>query len=287
MIASRPILLCVFTAAVAAAIPPLRGAQTGESRAPLSLEEVVKLSQSGFSEELIITKIKKNGKPFDLSTEELFELKKAGVSDNVIKYLLDPAQPYSPPAPPSPVAPPPKPSVPRKEYPRDSLVSKVPAEPGLYRFAGNAPAKIDLRMLMGTKAGAGLGKVLLKKGKIVAYLVGPVSKTRIAEATPTFYCRLPEGKGIEELVLIAFERKGDRREIEMGPGPKEELKAEAMRQFDSLEVGPGVFKITTTKLVDGEYLFFLVGSAEPPKGNYGKGYDFGIDLPKAVDESRR
>jgi hypothetical protein len=279
MIASRPILLCLFTAAMAAAIPALPGAQTGESRAPLSLEEVVKLCQSGFSEEVIITEIKKNGKPFDLSTEELIELKKAGVSDNVIKYLLDPAQPYSPPAPsPRRVAPPPKPSAPGKEYPRDSFASRVPAEPGLYRFAGNAPAKIDLRMLMGTKEGAGLGKVFLKKGKIVAYLVGPASKTRIAEAAPTFYYRLPEGKGIEELVLIAFDRKGDRREIEMGPGPKEQLKADAMRQFDSLEVDPGVFKITTSKLVNGEYLFFLVGSAEPPKGNYGKGYDFGIDV---------
>jgi len=39
-------------------------------------------------------------------------------------------------------------------------------------------------------------------------------------------------------------------------------------------------RVSTGKLGKGEYLFFLVGSAEPPKGNYGKGYDFGIDDPR-------
>jgi hypothetical protein len=44
-------------------------------------------------------------------------------------------------------------------------------------------------------------------------------------------------------------------------------------------VGLRLFKISPSKLGKGEYLFFLVGSAEPPKGNFGKGYDFGIDEP--------
>src|ERR1700704_199195 len=80
---------------------PLEAAQPAKSAA-LTVEEVVKLSQSGFAEELIITKIKKNGKAFDLSAEELLDIKKAGVSDNVIRFLLDPSQPYTPPAPPPP-----------------------------------------------------------------------------------------------------------------------------------------------------------------------------------------
>ncbi len=63
------------------------------------------------------------------------------------------------------------------------------------------------------------------------------------------------------------------------PGPKPELKAEARRPFDALEVGPSLFELTTAKLTKGEYLFFQLGSAEPPKGSYGKGFDFGIDEP--------
>ena len=219
-----------------------------------------------------------------MSAEELLDLKKAGVSDNVVKYLLDPTQPYAPPA--APAAPaaaaaPPKPSGPVKQYPPDPLASKVPWEPGLYHFPKDTPEAIDIKLLLGEVNRAGVGKVLKMKGKVIAYLVGPASRTRIKEPTPLFYMRLPEGKGIEEVVLVAFEKKKGRREIEMGPaGPKQEMKGEAMRQFDPAEVGPRLFKLNVGKLASkGEYIFFLLGSADPPKGSQGKGYDFGIGEP--------
>jgi hypothetical protein len=170
------------------------------------------------------------------------------------------------------------PSVPAKHYPADDRASSIPPELGLYRVSSDAIVRLDTKILLGTKEGAGLGKVLMKKGKISAYLVGPTAKNRIKEISPVFYMRLSEGKAIEDVILVAFDRKNDRREIEMGPpGPKPELKAEAMRQFDALEVGPSLYKLTPTKLTKGEYFFFQLGSAEPPKGSYGKGFDFGVD----------
>ena len=283
----RFLLLTAVFATVPVFMARAQSPKTGES---LTVEEVVNLSKAGFSEEVIITKIRKNGKAFDLNAAELVELKRIGITDAIIKFLLDPSQPYTPPPPPSPPVskssdasgglPPPAPP-PAKHYPPDDFASKVPSEPGLYRFPAEAPVRVDIKILLGTKEDAGLGKVLMKKGKIIAYLVGPASKTRIKEPAPVFYMRLPEGKAIEEVVLVAFDRRADRREIEMGPpGPKQELKAQAMRQFDSLEVGPGLFKLTTAKLAKGEYLFFQLGSAEPPKGSYGKGFDFAIDEPR-------
>jgi hypothetical protein len=282
------VYLLMLTAALAGMRPGLHGAQSANTAIPLTVEEVVRLSKAGFSEELIITKIKKNGKAFDLSTDELVELKRSGVSENVVKFLLDPAQPYAP----APVVPsgagtsearagaPPIPSAPAKQYPEDPYASKVPQEPGLYRFPAGSPQGVDLKLLLGTTEGAGLGKVIMKKGKVVAYLPGPASKTRITEPVPRFYLRLPDGRGIEEVLLLTLERKADRREIEMGPaGPKPELKAETIRRFDPVEIGARLFKITPDKLAAGEYLFFLMGSAEPPKGSYGKGYDFGVDAP--------
>jgi len=245
----------------------LGDAQSQKSGGPLTVEEVVKLCQTGVSEELIVAKIKKNGKAFDLSAEELVDLRKAGVSDNVIKLLLDPSQPYIPPAPPAATS-----SGPIRQYPRDVYASRVPGEPGLYVFPKEAPLEVDLKMLLGAKEGS------KKKSKIIAYLIGPASKTRIKGVAPTFYIRLPEGKGVEEVVLVAFDCKNDRREIGMGPsGAELQLRPEAVRQFDSLEVGPRLFKITAGRLPKGEYLFFLAGSAEPTKGSYGKGYDFGIE----------
>jgi hypothetical protein len=239
----------------------------------------VRMSQGGVSEDLIITEIKKNGKPFDLDTDEILALKKSGVSDTVIKFLLDPSQPYFPPAPPKPPdlppAAPPK-AVAAKKYPEDAYAARVPADPGLYSFPQGALLKIDIKILLGENEGAGLGKVLMKKGKVIAYLVGPASKARVAEGAPVFYIHLPEGKSIEELLLVALDRKNGRRELDEGPpGPKPELKPEALRQFDSLEVGPGLYRLTPTMAMKGEYMFYLNGSAEPAKGNYGKGYDFG------------
>jgi hypothetical protein len=288
MTACSPLLRFLCLAAVLAAVP-ITLAQSPKAGDSLTVEEVVKLSKAGFSEDVIITKIRKNGKAFDLNSAELVELKNLGIGDSIIKFLLDPSQPYTPQPPSPPPLPsrtdasgalPPPASPPAKHYPADDYASRIPPEPGLYRFPGEAPVKVDIKILLGTKEGAGLGKVLMKKGKVIGYLVGPAAKTRIKEPAPVFYMRLPEGKAIEEVVLVAFDRKTDRREIEMGPpGPKQELKADAMRQFDSLEVGPSLFRLTAAKLVRGEYLFFQLGSAEPPKGSYGKGFDFAIDEP--------
>jgi hypothetical protein len=284
-----PLLPFLYLTVVLSAVPGAV-AQSPKSSESLTVEEVVQLSKAGFSEDVIITKIRKNGKAFDLNSAELVELKKLGIGDSIIKFLLDPSQPYAPPPPaplPSPTrsdapsALPTPPPPPAKHYPADNYASKVPPEPSLYRFQGSVPVKVDIKILLGTKEGAGLGKVLMKKGKVIGYLVGQAAKTRITEPAPVFYMRLPDGKAIEEVVLVAFDRKADRREIEMGPpGPKQELKAEAMRQFDSLEVGPGLFRLTAAKLGRGEYLFFQLGSGEPPKGSYGKGFDFAIDDPR-------
>jgi hypothetical protein len=287
MIALRSLLrlflmLAMLTACVASA-----SAQPSKSAAPFTLEDVVKLHQNGVSEETIITKIKKNGKAFDLSADEVIELKKLGIQDKVIDYLLDPSLPYTPPAPAPVKAPdaptaPQQPSPPPKQYPKDENVAKIPPDPGLYQVDGDGSvSKSDIKLLLAAAEGPGLGKVLMKKGKVLGYLVGSAAKTRIKGLAPVFYLRLADGKGIEEVVLISLDRKNGRREIEMGPpGPKQEFKAGAARPFDPLEVGPRIFRLTVMKLAPGEYVFFLLGSADPPKGSAGKGYDFGVDPPK-------
>jgi hypothetical protein len=262
-----------------------------ESGRGLSVEEIIKLYQSGFADDLIITKIRKNGKPFDLSTEELLELKKVGISEQVVKYLLDPSLPYAgppPPALPSPAAPEPdKTSGPGKIYPPDALASTIPLDPGLYLIRDGSPTKIDLKLLLGANEGAGLGKVLMKKGKSTAFLPGPAAKTRIVWPNPIFYVRLPEGKASEDLLLVALEKKNDRREVETGaPGPKPEFKAEVIRPIDPFEVGPHLYRIAPADLKPGEYTLVLVGTAEPQKGTQGKAYDFAIEPPRPEKPGR-
>ncbi len=251
--------------------------QTANAERNLTVEEVVKLTRERLSEDIIVTKIKKNGKPFDLSSDELLDLKKEGVSDIVIKYLLDPSLPYTPAAPPAaPNAASGKPSDTGKTYPPDPNASRIPpGEPGLYFFAGNAPTKVDLKFLLGTAQ----AKSLMKKGKTVAFLVGPKAGAHISSPTPVFYIRLPEGKEIEEIVLVSLLEKNGRRELDLGP--KQELKAGDIRPRDLVEVGPHLFRVKPAKLDPGEYIFFFIGSAEPPKGVFGKGYDFNVEAAPA------
>lgn len=147
----------------------------------------------------------------------------------------------------------------------------------MYRISGEAPVAVPVKLFLGEKQGGGLGKVLLKKGHIVAYLAGSTSSTQLKDTPVVLYLRLAEGKGIEELLLLTLTPRDNRRELDMGgSGPKAEFKAETIRPFESLEIGAGVFRLTATGLSSGEYVFFLRGTEDPSKGNYGKGYDFGI-----------
>ncbi len=183
-------LLSIWLVAVAAPRPG--NAQAPASGPPLSVEEVVKLWKTNVPEDLIVTMIKKNGKAFNLSTEEVLELRNVGLSDNVVKFLLDPSQPYTPPVAPTTSQPPgakPDSRTPPKNYPADAHAAQVPSDPGLYRFSDGGFVKTDIKLLLGEKQGAGVGKVAMRKGRAVGYLLEPTAKTRINEPAPSFYSR--------------------------------------------------------------------------------------------------
>jgi hypothetical protein len=260
---------------------PVRLSAQDSAAPPLSIQDVLQLHNSGFSDDVIITRIKKNAKAFDLSTPELVELKKAGLSDVVVRYLLDPSQPWSPPAPQSPQAAkeavPPQPA---RHFPKDEYAAVIPPDPGLYRIANGNPVRMDLKVLLAA-GGGGLG--MLKKSKVLGYLVGPESQTRLTDPSPHFYLRLALGKAIEEIVLVSLEQKADRRELEAAStGAKPEFRPDTISLFEAVEVGPALFRVIPAKLESGEYMFLQIGSAEPAKGISGKGFDFGVEERKAA-----
>jgi hypothetical protein len=92
-----------------------------------------------------------------LIQEELDDLRKAGVTDNVIKFLLDPSQPYAPPRPGQadnqPAAR--RPGAVLNNIEGCSGVSSS-AEPGLYFFR-SAPIKVDINAF-GRRWGRGSGQ---------------------------------------------------------------------------------------------------------------------------------
>src|SRR5256885_133367 len=99
------------------------GAQPVSPVAPLSVDDIVKLSKQGISEDVLAAKIKKNEKAFALSADELVKLNIRGVRNSIINPLPHPTHPsFPPPPPPSPPPPKPpvlapKPVIPPKKYP--------------------------------------------------------------------------------------------------------------------------------------------------------------------------
>jgi hypothetical protein len=65
----------------------------------MTVDDVIRLSKAGFGDDVIIEQIKKKGQRFDLSTDQLVQLKSASVSERVIQVMIDPTKdPSSSPA---------------------------------------------------------------------------------------------------------------------------------------------------------------------------------------------
>jgi hypothetical protein len=73
----------------AAAPTPAAGPSAAPNAAgSLTVDGVISLIDAGISADLIVAKIQKSGQAFDLSTEDMVRLKKAGASDAVMKAMM-------------------------------------------------------------------------------------------------------------------------------------------------------------------------------------------------------
>ena len=57
----------------------------------LTNKDVILMTQSGLSKELIIRKVKEAGGKYDVSAQNMIDLKKAGVDDSVIESMMEKA----------------------------------------------------------------------------------------------------------------------------------------------------------------------------------------------------
>jgi hypothetical protein len=66
------------------------------SQASTAVADIIKLSQAKISDDIIVQQPSRKGQRFDLSTEQLIQLKSAGVSDRVIQAMIDPPRTNTP-----------------------------------------------------------------------------------------------------------------------------------------------------------------------------------------------
>lgn len=75
-----------------AAPPPQPAAVPAPRASGMSNADVLALREAGFSDDLIVAKIKSSRGAFRMETSDMLELKKAGLSDRVISAMLDKTQ---------------------------------------------------------------------------------------------------------------------------------------------------------------------------------------------------
>jgi hypothetical protein len=111
---------CAAIGAICWGSPGPAQGQNAVPNLPPGVNDVVKLTKAGLSEDVILAQVKNTGAGYNLSADQLIYLTQAGVSQNVIKALIanapaspapamanNPPQPFAPPSPMPPIAPPP------------------------------------------------------------------------------------------------------------------------------------------------------------------------------------
>src|ERR1700761_2364546 len=250
-------------------------------------QDVIDMAGLGLSDDVIIAKIRAASAggtlQFDTSVNGLKELKAAKVSDDVIKVMINP------PPPPGPVV--------VAAAPMSNDPNLPPPEVGVYWKNGSAFTRIEGQAISQAKVGGKAGSMFtygLRNEYWDAYLNGPQSRNIVTDRQPVFYLYVPDGGSSSDFNLIILEKKGDRREFEIGSfggitGGKSGVKRDKEIAFTAEHAGIRTYKLKIdAALKPGEYAFFMgtgqqstmsgggTGGARSGGAAAGRVYDFRI-----------
>jgi len=254
----------------------------------LTNKDVIDMVSVGLSDDVIISKIRSGAAggtlQFDTSVNGLKELKAGKVSDDVIKVMINP----TPPAAPVVVA----------AAPMTNDPNLPPPEVGVYWKNGNAFTRIEGQAISQAKVGGKAGSMFtygLRNEHWDAYLNGPHSNNVVSDRQPIFYLYVPDGGSASDFALIILEKKGDRREFEIGSfggitGGKSGVKRDKEIAFTSEHAGIRTYKLKIDAALKpgGEYAFFMgtgqqanmagggTGGARSGGAASGRVYDFRV-----------
>lgn len=246
-------LVGILALAVASsrAMPAPQTSAAGSDSA-INNARVIQMTKLGLGDDIIIARIKTGNCTFVLSDADLAQLKRAGVSDRVIAAMLGASVLTSP----------------------RVTIDGNPAE---------------LHTIGQEKVGGRLGHAVslgIKSVKEKAYLPGQHASL-FTSPTPAIRVELAPnttapGSSIDDYLLVRMDGKGDRRELEMASaggavGQKVGIRSDRVMKTSYEPMGGRVYKLGAEKpLKRGEYLLYVIGSADFIKGIYGRGYDFTV-----------
>ncbi len=245
---SLPLLICVSCVA-----------WTQQMSHRLTNQDIIDMVALGLSDDVIITKIRSASKPddlaFDTSTAGLKALKAGKVSDAVLKVMINPTPVVTA----AVAAVPGTPSVARDP-------NLPPEEVGVYWKDGFTFMRVEGEIMSQAKVGGRAGSYFtygLRSQHWDAYVNGPTSKNRVKERRPMFFLYVPDGASASDFILIKLEKKGNRREFQVGSfggvtGGKSGVKRDKEVLFKAEHVAIRTYRITLDEdLKPGEYAFFM------------------------------
>ncbi|MEO7674524.1 MAG: hypothetical protein ABIU09_10675 [Pyrinomonadaceae bacterium] len=287
-------LICLLAAAMFAI-----SAATVNAQEAMTNAEVISLAKAGLNPSLIVGKIRTSKTNFDMSTDSLIALKKAGVSDEIVGAMLEAksgrsisaAAPVNSTGAASPgVLGDPNDPMAKHNYgiylyeERDGVRKMTPLK-------ANVSAQNRTGGMFTSSLTYGIGKVKTKSN-----LPGRSADLQLQQAMPTFYFYLDITSGglntasgvpsdPKEFTLVRFNQRSDNREVTIGKsnafGAKGGLSDEYVVQVKAEDLGNGIFKVTPgIDLKKGEYGFMLVnsGNSNTAAGVGAKFFDFGVNM---------
>ena len=285
----------IFACLLLAFVMVATASVTASAQETMNNNEVISLSKAGLNSSLIIGKIRASKTNFDMSTDALIALKKAGVSDDVVAAMMDAKAGRSVTAA--------TPAAPGKASgdPNDPM---APHSYGIYLYQtkGGGPTMTQLQPNVSAqnRTGGGLTAAVtpfgLGKVKTKANLPGRSAALQIDTAEPVFYFYLDASSGglntasgipstPNEFTLVRFNQRSDNREVTIAKanswGAKGGLSDEYVVALKSESLGNGIYRVTPQgSLTRGEYGFYLVnsGNSNAAQGMGSKFFDFGVNM---------
>jgi hypothetical protein len=206
----------------------------------LTNESVIKLVQSGMSEDLILNVIRQQPGTYSLGADQLIALKTAGVSEKVIAAMLGKVSGKEAAAPGA--------KAPSSE-------TKLPAEPAVYYRKGAEwlpliAETVDWKSTGGMKNFVSAGIV---KKDLKGSLAG-INSRNLVSADNEVIIVPPQGVSVNDYLLIPMKGEKGKREFQVKPAGRNEAVARGAEEFGLEKVGDNHYRVVTTRpLPPGEY----------------------------------
>jgi hypothetical protein len=262
----------------------------------LNNDSIIQLLKAGIAEDLIISKIRESQHALDLSVQGMVALKEGGVSDRLMRFLMDPTKmPEAKPAlPAKPAAeaerPPATPAAPAapKELPKAAEVPTaavaepgLPTEIGVYIKSGKTWVQIQPEVVVWQTGGMfkRFATAGIVQGDVNGRIKG-IHSDNIVKTPLEFIIVAPEGVDISEYQLIHLRELRDAREFRTVTGGIFSSSGGATRDaipFEGTKVVSRSFSVKLTDLEAGEYGFLPTSAAAASSSaNVGKMYTFQV-----------